>query len=181
MVDCGQDRANAAIALQNTGPSISGTASIERPCPTALVDDYCDATDFAAWGKARNAEVETRNQLLQELLDAGCQWPQELEDEMLATDALFELVAESWPDPAPALARMFGTEPANNYLEDWVRINIELLTRVSCQIDRLGNLQGAQCEGARPRPPAVQKLKAWPWIAGALAVVGVALGVRLAR
>ena len=181
MVDCGQQRANAAIAAQRSQIDLAGPASLSRPCPTLLADDYCNGSDLGNWAQARNSEIATRDALLQELLDAGCQWPQELEDEMLATDALLELVASSWPDPAPVLSRMFGTEPRANYLEDWVSINIELLTRISCQIDRLGNLQGAQCEGARPRPPAVQKLKAWPWIAGALAVVGVALGVRLAR
>ena len=181
MVDCGQARANAAIAAQRSQVDLTGQASLSRPCPTLFVDDYCDGADLGNWAQARNAEISTRDQLLQELLDAGCQWPQELENEMLATDALMELVSSSWPDPSPVLARMFGTEPGANYLEDWVRINIELLTRISCQIDRLGNLQGAQCEGARPRPPVVSKLRAWPWIAGALAVVGVALGVRLAR
>jgi len=146
-----------------------------------LLSDSCGPTDVAKWAKARDAQIATRDELLQQLADSGCQWPADLEEDILATDALVEEAAQSWPDPGPLLARMFGTETGENYLQDWVTINIELLTRISCQVDRLGNLQGAQCEGVRPPVPSVVKLSAWPWVAGALAVLGVVVGVRLSR
>lgn len=187
MTECGADRFRSIEAEPYGFGPLAKPRTTSDPCP-GYISNECTGTEITAWQIKRNELLDERNKLLAELRASGCVWPQDLEDSITTTDGYALRYAEEWgvfgSGLAPLYASMFGVDLGNDInFTNVVQINLELISRLTCEIERLDLLNVAQeCGADRPDPVIAKKRSSWiPAAVGAGLVVALVAGLRLGR
>jgi len=187
MTECGADRFRSIEAEPYGYGPIAKPRTTSDPCPGYFYDGECTGTDITWWEIKRDELLDERNKLLAELRAAGCVWPQDLEESITTTDGYALRYSEEWgffrSGLGPLYASMFGVELEKLVFTNVVQINLELISRLTCEIERLALLNVAQdCGADRPYPVIAKKRSSWlPAAVGAGLVVALVAGLRLGR
>jgi len=188
MTECGADRFRSIEAEPYGFGPIAKTRTTADPCPGYFADGECTGADITAWQIKRDELFEERDSLLAELRASGCVWPQDLEDSITTTDGYALRYSDEWgvfgSGLAPLYASMFGVDLGDDLtFTNVVQINLELISRLTCEIERLDLLNVAQdCGADRPDPVVAKKRSSWlPAAVGAGLVVALVAGLRLGR
>ncbi len=185
MTDCGEERFRGLQAEPYGIGKLSIPRTVQDPCP-GLISDACGMREVALWANKTEELAEERDTLLAELRAAGCVWPQDLEQSITATDGYRLRYSEEWGLGGSGLgdlyASLFGVEVAELTYTNIVQIQLELLARLSCELERLDLLNVAQDCGAKRPDPIVVKRRSWtPYLIGAGLVVALVAGIRAGR
>ena len=185
MTECGGERFRElqvdAYGIGNLG--IPRTVS--DPCP-GLFSDECGPREIALWANKTDELKAERDDLLAELRSAGCVWPQDLEDSISTTDGYRLRYSDEWGvlgnGLAPLYASIFGVQLEKVTGTNIVQIHLELLARLTCELERLDMLNSTQECGADRPDPVIAKRRSWtPYLIGAGLVVALFAGIRAGR
>lgn len=187
MNECGSDRlAKVEAEPYGYGP-FEKKRTVQDPCP-GLFRDACTGTEVAVWGIKLDELAQERDDLLSELAELGCVWPNDLNESIASTDGYRLRYVEEWGFFGSGLnnlyTSLFGVViPAGEItFTNIVQIQLEIIARITCELERLDLLNVAQDCGAIRPDPTVPIKRSWTPVLLA-AGVGAALwaGFRFGR
>jgi len=179
---CGEDRFLQVQVEPYGFGALSKPRTVLDPCP-GLISDECGPREIALWQNKTDELKRERDDLLAELREAGCVWPQDLEDAMAMTDGYRLRYSDEWgllgSGLKPLYGSIFGVELEQISATNIVQIHLELIARLTCELERLSLLNVAQdCGADRPDPFEVKKRSWAPWLIGGGILIALVQGFR---
>jgi len=184
-----QDPLCGLAALRDTRAAEYGYGAFSKPrtptdpCP-GYFRDGCGQPERDAWLEVRENLRAQRSELLAGLQAEGCVWPADLEAMITTTEAYAiqydAATTAGVTDYEDLYFSLFGAAaPPDRPYDAIVAIDLELISRLQCELARLENLAAAQgCKSKRPDPVPPASRSWAPLLIGAGILIALVQGVR---